>query len=88
LTRTSEITVEATLTYDNSGHYWVPDRESDEYRTALTCIRLREDGHSWREIARETNVNKDTARRIYTRREQYQPSDSTERVDAALETVR
>jgi DNA invertase Pin-like site-specific DNA recombinase len=73
------------LTYDDSGHYWVPDRESDEYRTALACISLREDGHSWREIARETNVNKDTARRIYARRERYQSSN--ERVDTALETV-
>jgi DNA invertase Pin-like site-specific DNA recombinase len=74
------------LTYDDSGHYWVPDRDTDEYRTALACLRLREDGHSWREITRETSVNKDTARRIYTRRERYLPSD--ERVDVALETIR
>jgi DNA invertase Pin-like site-specific DNA recombinase len=74
------------LTYDDSGHYWVPDRESDEYQAALACIRLRENGHSWREIAHETSVNKDTARRIYVRRERYQPSN--ERVDAAPETVR
>ena len=74
------------LTYDDTGHYWIPDRESDEYRAALACLRLREDGHSWREIARETSVNKDTARRIYTRRERYLPAD--ERRDATLETVR
>ncbi|HET7323575.1 MAG TPA: recombinase family protein [Halococcus sp.] len=34
------------LTYDDSGHYWVPDRDSDEYQAALACIRLRENGHS------------------------------------------
>jgi DNA invertase Pin-like site-specific DNA recombinase len=59
------------LTYDDNGHYWVPDRNTDEYQAAPTCIRLRENNHSWREISRETGVNKDTARRIYARRERY-----------------
>jgi DNA invertase Pin-like site-specific DNA recombinase len=63
------------LTYDEDGHYWIPDRETDEYQAAIACIRLREDGHSWREIERETSVNKDTARRIYTRRERYLPAN-------------
>lgn len=74
------------LTYDDSGHYWIPDRDTDEYQAALTCISLRENDHSWREIARKTSVNKDTARRIYTRRERYLPA--TEHVGAAPETVR
>ncbi len=59
------------LTYDEDGHYWVPDRDSGEYQTALTCIQLREDGRSWREIATETDVSKDTVRRIHDRRERY-----------------
>ncbi|EMA48402.1 recombinase family protein [Halococcus thailandensis] len=63
------------LTYDDDGHYWVPDHDTDEYRAALACIRLREDGGSWREIEHETSVNKDTARRIYSRRERYLPAD-------------
>jgi DNA invertase Pin-like site-specific DNA recombinase len=64
---------------DDDGHYWIPDRESDEYQTAHTCIRLREKNHSWREIAHETGVNKDTARRIYDRRERYRPTTEAER---------
>jgi DNA invertase Pin-like site-specific DNA recombinase len=67
------------LTYDDDGHYWIPDHDTDEYRAALTCIRLREDGHSWREIELETGVSKDTARRIYTRRERYLLASSNER---------
>lgn len=59
------------LTYNDEGNYWVPDQGSDEYRTAISCIQLREGGHSWREIATETTVSKDTARRIYNRRERY-----------------
>ena len=74
------------LTYDEDGHYWVPDRNTNEYQAALACIRLREEDHSWREIERETSVSKDTARRIYTRRDRYRPSD--ERVDAAPEPTR
>jgi DNA invertase Pin-like site-specific DNA recombinase len=70
------------LTYDDDGHYWVPDRDTDEYRAALTCLKLREDGLSWREIERETSVDKDTARRIYTRRERYLLPD--EHAGAAL----
>jgi DNA invertase Pin-like site-specific DNA recombinase len=59
------------LTFDDSGHYWIPDRDSGEFQQALDCIRQRETGLSWREIAAETDVNKDTARRIYARRERY-----------------
>lgn len=62
------------LTYDEDGHYWVPDRSNAEYQTAVTCIQLREEGLSWREIADETAVNKDTARRIYDRRDHYLPA--------------
>lgn len=62
------------LTYDTDGNYWIPDRGSDEYRTALECIQFREDGRSWREIATETDVSKDTVRRIYDRRERYLPT--------------
>jgi DNA invertase Pin-like site-specific DNA recombinase len=65
------------LTYDDAGQYWVPDRSSEEYRTAVTCIQLREDGHSWRNIAEETNVSKDTVRRIYDRRKRYLPPNES-----------
>ena len=70
---------------DDSGH-WVPDHDTDEYQAALTCISLRENGHSWREIERETTVSKDTARRISVPRERYQPSH--QRGDTVLEAVR
>ncbi|WP_256684935.1 recombinase family protein [Halococcus qingdaonensis] len=63
------------LTYDEDGRYWVPAHDTDEYQAALACIRLRNDGRSWREIERETSVNKDTARRIYSRCERYLPAD-------------
>jgi hypothetical protein len=33
------------LTYGKDGRYWVPDRDTDEYRAVFMCIRLREDGH-------------------------------------------
>jgi hypothetical protein len=63
------------LTYDDDGNYWVPDRDSEEYRTAVECIQLRENGRSWRAIADETDGSKDTARRIYERRERYLPRE-------------
>lgn len=63
------------LTYDDDGNYWIPDRDSEEYRTAVECIQLRENGRSWRAIADETDVSKDTARRIYERRERYLPRE-------------
>lgn len=66
------------LTYDDDGHYWVPDRGSDEYQTAVTCIQLRDDECSWREIADATDVSKDTARRICERRERYLPREEVE----------
>lgn len=59
------------LTFDDDGRYWIPDRGSSEFEAALECIRLRERGESWRSISVETGVNKDTARRIYDRRERY-----------------
>lgn len=59
------------LTFDEDGRYWVPDREGDEFLNALECIKLRQEGRSWREIADETDVSKDTARRIYDRRQRY-----------------
>ena len=43
----------------------------------VACIRLREDGRSWRESERNY-VSKGTARRIYTRRERYLPANSNE----------
>jgi DNA invertase Pin-like site-specific DNA recombinase len=66
------------LVYDEHGTYWVPDRDSEEFPIALTCIELRESGRSWREIAKETDVSKDTARRIYDRRERYTARETTE----------
>jgi DNA invertase Pin-like site-specific DNA recombinase len=66
------------LTYDDAGQYWVPDRGSEEYRTAVTCIQLREDGRSWRAIAEATEVSKDTVRRIYNRRKHYLPPNESE----------
>lgn len=56
------------LRYNEDGTYWVP---GDEFNTALKCITLRDDGLSWREIESEAGVNKDTARRVYGRRERY-----------------
>jgi DNA invertase Pin-like site-specific DNA recombinase len=46
------------LTFDDNGHYWVPDRDSCEFQQALDCIRHRKEGLSWREIAAETDVNR------------------------------
>ena len=63
--------------YDEVGRCSVPTHDIDEHRTALACIRLREDGRSWRESERNY-VSKDTARRIYTCRERYLPADSNE----------
>ena len=57
------------LQYDEDGHYWIPGERIDD---ALSVIRLRKDGLSWRQVAEETGVNKDTARRVWDRRERYQ----------------
>lgn len=59
------------LTDDDNGLYWIPDRDSSGGKRACDCIRYREEGLSWRAIATKTGGNKDTARRIYTRRERY-----------------
>lgn len=62
------------LQYDEDGHYWVPGESFDD---ALSVIRSREDGLSWRQVAEETGVNKDTARRVWDRRDRYlQEADS------------
>ena len=63
------------LTFDDNGHYWVPDRDSDAFPTAVRCIRLRQEGHSWRDIADTTDVARNTVRRIYDRRERYLPAN-------------
>jgi DNA invertase Pin-like site-specific DNA recombinase len=59
------------LTYDDTGERWVPDRESGDFEDALDVISLREDGVSWRDIEDETKVSKNTARRIWERRDRY-----------------
>lgn len=56
------------LQFDDAGEFWVP---GDGFEDALDVIEHREDGLSWREVAEKTGVNKDTARRIYDRRERY-----------------
>jgi len=66
------------LQYDDEGRRWVAERESGEFASALEVIRLREDGVSWRDIADETGVHKDTARAIYDRRERYLQEAETE----------
>lgn len=64
------------LTYDDAGERWVPDRESkegerSEFQKALDVVKARENGLSWRDVAAETGVHKDTARNIWDRRERY-----------------
>jgi DNA invertase Pin-like site-specific DNA recombinase len=64
------------LTYDDAGERWIPDRESesdgqDSFQKALDVIRARENGLSWRDVAAETGVNKNTARRVWERKERY-----------------
>lgn len=64
------------LTYDDAGERWVPDRESEdgdrsEFQKALDVVKARENGLSWRDIASETGVHKDTARNIWDRRDRY-----------------
>jgi DNA invertase Pin-like site-specific DNA recombinase len=59
------------LTYDDDGKHWVPDRKTGEFSEALDVIALREDGVSWRDIEDETEVSKNTARRIWERRDRY-----------------
>ncbi|WP_435098495.1 recombinase family protein [Halorubrum sp. N11] len=56
------------LQFDDDGEYWVPDSDFDD---ALEVISLREDGLSWRGISNEIGLNKDTARRVWERRERY-----------------
>lgn len=56
------------LRFDDAGEYWIP---GEDFEDALEVISCRKDGLSWREIAGETGVNKDTARRVWERRERY-----------------
>lgn len=56
------------LQFDDAGEYWVP---GEGFEDALDVISHRKSGLSWRDIASETGVNKDTARRIWERRERY-----------------
>ncbi|QLC35766.1 recombinase family protein (plasmid) [Halarchaeum sp. CBA1220] len=56
------------LRFDDAGEYWVP---GDRFDDALDVIEARERGLSWREVATDTGVPKDTARRVYDRRERY-----------------
>ncbi|MDL0134745.1 recombinase family protein [Halobacterium salinarum] len=64
------------LKYDDAGERWVSDREDGEFRDALDVIELREDGVSWRDIEDETEVSKNTARRIWERRDRYRQEAS------------
>ena len=62
--------------YDDAGEYWIPDHDSEgdeksDFQKALDVIQKREDGLSWRDIAAETDVHKDTARNIWDRRDRY-----------------
>lgn len=64
------------LTYDDNGERWVPDRESEngersDFQKALDVVKARENGLSWRDVAAETGVHKDTARNIWDRRDRY-----------------
>jgi DNA invertase Pin-like site-specific DNA recombinase len=59
------------LTYDDAGERWIPDRETGEFQKALDVIDARQSGQSWREVAQKTSVNKNTARRIWERKERY-----------------
>lgn len=70
------------LTYNDAGERWVPDRTSEnggrsEFRKALDVIEKRENGLSWRDVAEATGVNKNTARRIWERRERYLQESET-----------
>jgi lambda repressor-like predicted transcriptional regulator len=54
----------------------VPDRESkngdrSDFQKALDVVKARENGLSWRDVAAETGVHKDTARNIWDRRDRY-----------------
>lgn len=57
------------LRFDDEGKYWVPD--TNEFEQALECIRLRDKGSSWRGVEDKTGVDKNTARRVYERKEKY-----------------
>lgn len=62
--------------FDAQGEYWVPDKtaedgEKSEFERALDVIDARQNGLSWRKVAEETGVSKNTARRIWDRRNRY-----------------
>lgn len=56
------------LRYNEDRTRLVPGDDFDDVQEVL---ELREDGATWRGIEEETGVSKDTARRIYERREMY-----------------
>ncbi len=56
------------LQFDCDGKYWVP---GDDFEDAVEIIGLRKDSVSWRDIARKTGVAKDTARRVWDRKDRY-----------------
>lgn len=56
------------LRFDADGEYWVPD---EDFEDAIEVIMHRRSGLSWRKIAHKTGINKDTARRVWQRREKY-----------------
>lgn len=71
------------MTYDDAGERWVPDRESEngepsDFQKALDVVDARDDGLSWRDVAAETGVHKDTARNIWDRRDRYLQEASTD----------
>lgn len=49
----------------------MPDRENSEFQQALEVIKARENGLSWRDVAAETGVPKNTTRRMWDSRERY-----------------
>jgi hypothetical protein len=57
--------------YDDAGEHWVPDWESGDFEAALEVLEAREKGLSWRDVASETDVPKDTTRNIWDRQERY-----------------
>jgi|AntDeeMinimDraft_4_1070355.scaffolds.fasta_scaffold00335_29 DNA invertase Pin-like site-specific DNA recombinase len=56
------------LRYDDDGRRWVPERESNEFATALRIIQLCEKGESWRSIAEKVSVPRSAVRSVYDRR--------------------
>jgi DNA invertase Pin-like site-specific DNA recombinase len=60
------------LEFDDEGKYWVP---GDRFDDVLDVLRLRNDGHTYREIADDVGISTATAYRIVDRREMYVERD-------------